>query len=200
MAAASAAAVGVGLTATPASAHTPAWSVTCSQVTVDLTNYTVQVINTVEVTDDGKDLAPLFTFRDELHHTYAIPRHDKPVSIHIVVTAGDGGDTFEDTKTSPVCDTATPSATATSTTPSSTTPASIAPATATSTGTSSSASSAPSSNSPSAAGATPTDSAAPLAETGSSSATPLIAATAGVVVAAGAALLLVARRRRATRP
>lgn len=191
---AAAAVIGVGMAATPASAHTQVWSVTCSQATVDLTDYTVQVINTVVITADGKQLAPEFTFRDEFHHVYAIPAHTDPAGIHILVTAGDGGDTWEDTKIAPVCgeesQSPTPTETPTAATP---TPAS--------TSTPSSTSATPAPNAPSAAGggASPADSAPPLAETGASSTTPLIAGTAGVVVAAGGALVLVSRRRRGIR-
>ncbi|MCX5235941.1 LPXTG cell wall anchor domain-containing protein [Streptomyces prunicolor] len=180
--------LGLGMASAPASASTYDWSVSCSQVTVDLKGYNPQVVQIVEVTADGKELGTELSFRDDFHHTYAIPTHSKPLSIRFVVTPGsEDGQAVDETKTSPVCGEGSASPT------SSPTPSASTPATAASSGTPSDASSTLSSPSPSSYISAP-----PLAETGASGSTPLIAGTAGAVVLAGAALLVVTRRRRAT--
>ncbi|SCG07395.1 hypothetical protein GA0115255_122623, partial [Streptomyces sp. Ncost-T6T-2b] len=101
----------VGLTggvisAGPAVAHTPTWAVTCSEVTVDLTNYTSDVPNTVTVSVDGKDLLPTETFGREFHKKLALPDHDKPVTVRLVVkdADGDGKHSIDQTKTAEVCE------------------------------------------------------------------------------------------------
>lgn len=183
--------LGLGMAATPASASTYDWSVSCAQVTVDITGYNVQVVQFVEVTADGKKLGNEMGFRDDFHHAYTIPTHSKPLSIRLVVTPGsEDGQAVDETKTSPVCgeESASPSPT-----PSSSTHATAASTPAPSSGTPSDAPSASTLSSPS---ASPSVTALPLAETGASGSTPLIAGTAGAVVLAGAALLVVTRRRR----
>ncbi|MEV1054592.1 LAETG motif-containing sortase-dependent surface protein [Streptomyces sp. NPDC049887] len=183
--------VGVGLSAAPASAHTPVWTVTCSEVTVDLKAYSPNVTNTVTVTVDGKDLLPTETFGREFSKTLQLPEHKAEVEVRLVVKAGDG-DRFsrDETKTAPVCETPEPSGTPEpSKTPEpSETPEEPEP------------SDTPSSEPPSSeAPPAPEPSTPPLAETGGSSATPVIAGAAAAAVAAGAGILVVTRRRRAGR-
>lgn len=193
--------LGLGMAATPASASTYDWSVSCAQVTVDITGYNVQVVQFVEVTADGKKLGNEMGFRDDFHHAYTIPTHSKPLSIRLVVTPGsEDGQAVDETKTSPVCGEESASPTP-SPTRSSSTPATAASTPAASSGTPSSGtpSDAPSASTLSSPSASPSVSAPPLAETGASGSTPLIAGTAGAVVLTGAALLVVTRRRRTTR-
>ncbi|WP_328316034.1 LAETG motif-containing sortase-dependent surface protein [Streptomyces sp. NBC_00388] len=191
--AAAASVVGVGLCAVPAQAHTPTWSVSCSEVTLDLTAYNAGVTNTVTVSVDGKDILPAETFGSSISKTLPLGEHTKPLTVHLVVKAGDG-DQFskDDTKTAPVCETpASPAPPATKPpkqTPSA--PAS-APADKPSSGASSPAAAAPA---PSPSASAPTD----LAETGSSSSTPLIAGAAAVVILAGGGIMFAARKRRSS--
>ncbi len=176
----------VGLCTTPASAHTPNWSVTCSQVTVDLTAYNGRVTNTVSITVDGKDLLAAKTFGSEYHDKLTLPEHTSELPVRLVIKAGDDDKYSRDeTKTAPVCASApTSSAPATPPATPSPTPTKASPSP------SASASAAPvvPSSKP-----TPTD----LAETGSSSSTPIIAGAAAVVVVAGGGILLATRRRNA---
>ncbi|MFE4176560.1 LAETG motif-containing sortase-dependent surface protein [Streptomyces sp. NPDC056909] len=195
--AATAGALAVGLSAAPAFAHTPTWSVTCSEVSLDLTAYGNSDKNTVTVTVDGKDLLPAENFKDSFHKKLTLPEHTNELSVRLIVKAADG-DQFnrDETKTAPVCEGTTPPP-AESTppapsetpaeTPSEETPAETAPATPTEEPTSSEA--ALPSSQPSPAGDN-------LAETGSSSATPMIAGAAAVVVVAGAGIMWAARKRR----
>lgn len=186
-------ALGLGMAAAPASASTYDWSVSCSQVTVDITGYNVQVVQVVEVTAGGKELGTELNFRDDIHHTYTIPTHTKPLSIRLVVTPGsEDGQAVDETKTAPVCGEESASQSP-SQTPSSSAPATAASTSAASSGTPSDTASASTLSSPS---ASPSVTAPPLAETGASGSTPLIAGTAGAVVLAGAALLVATRRRR----
>jgi LPXTG-motif cell wall-anchored protein len=180
-------ALGVGLAAGTAQAHTPVWEVTCTEVSVDLTAYSPKEDNTVTVTVDGKDLLPAETFKGDFHKKLELPQHDKELTVRLVVKAGDD-DKFsrDESKTAPVCDdkpspspTPTPSETPSTSTP---TPSST-PSTATS-----SAEVPPASTKPSPSG--------DLAETGSSSSTPLIAGAAAVVIVAGGGIMWAARKRR----
>ncbi|MFE2378237.1 LAETG motif-containing sortase-dependent surface protein [Streptomyces sp. NPDC059398] len=190
--AAAASVVGVGLCAVPAQAHTPTWSVSCSEVTLDLTAYNAGVTNTVTVSVDGKDILPAEKFGSSFSKTLPLGEHSKPLTVHLAVKAGDG-DRFskDDTKTAPVCDTPPPSA------PPATTPAQApsseapAPAKSPSSAPSSPAAAAPA---PSPGASAPSD----LAETGSSSATPLIAGAAAVVILAGGGIMFAARKRRSS--
>ncbi|MFG2191905.1 LAETG motif-containing sortase-dependent surface protein [Streptomyces sp. NPDC048639] len=191
MTAAAAGLIGVGLTATPASAHTPKWTVDCSEVSVDLTAYNDKVTNTVTITVDGKDLLPAETFGREFHKKLEIPTHSSEAQVRLVVKAGDG-DKFsrDETKVSPVCeDTPTPSATppSPSETPSETPsePSEETPE----------ASDTPSAEAPAPSTSAPGD----LAETGASSNTPLIAGAAAVVALAGGGILFATRKRRSAR-
>ncbi|MFC5802867.1 LAETG motif-containing sortase-dependent surface protein [Streptomyces formicae] len=180
--------VGVGLCATPVAAHTPVWTVTCSEVTVDLTAYNDDVTNTVTITVDGKDLLPAKEFGREFHETLKLPEHKTEVPVRLVVKAGDG-DRFsrDETKNSPVCETTPPSGTpepSETPEPSGTPEPSETPSTEPPT----SEPPAPSTSAPA-----PGD----LAETGGSSATPLIAGAAVAAVLAGGGILVVTRKRRA---
>lgn len=192
-------ALGVGLSAVPASAHTPTWTVSCSEVSLDLTAYGNSDKNTVTVTVDGKDLLPTTSFRNDFHKKLELPEHTSELKLHLSVKAADG-DQFskEDDKVAPVCeDTPPPSPEAPAPEPSDadTPPAEEAPEPAPSASApqaeepSDSASEAVPSSAPSAAGGD-------LAETGGSSATPLIAGAAAVVLVAGAGIMWAARKRR----
>ncbi|MGX1669236.1 LAETG motif-containing sortase-dependent surface protein [Streptomyces sp. NPDC055400] len=192
IAAATAGAFGVGLFASPAQAHTPVWEVTCSQVSLDLTNYGSKADNTVTVTVDGKDLLPTATFQNDFHKKLDLPEHSKELQVRLVVKAADGDQYSRDeTKTAPVCEGSTPKPSDTpKPTPTPSKPAETAtptpsdkPGTATS-----SAAAVPSSK--------PSADSGDLAETGSSSATPLIAGAAAVVIVAGGGLVWATRKRR----
>ncbi|MEU6629492.1 LAETG motif-containing sortase-dependent surface protein [Streptomyces parvus] len=189
----------VGLTggvisAGPAVAHTPTWAVTCSEVTVDLTNYTSGVPNTVTVSVDGKDLLPTETFGREFHKKLALPDHDKPVTVRLVVkdADGDGKHSIDQTKTAEVCE-GEPSPTPTEPSPSEPAPSEPAPSETPSTGTPE-PSDEPSESAP--AVPAPSPSSPDLAETGSSSSTPVIGGAAVAVLLAGGGILWAVRKRR----
>ncbi|MFD9563350.1 LAETG motif-containing sortase-dependent surface protein [Streptomyces sp. NPDC059994] len=187
--AAAAGLIGVGLTAVPAQAHTPVWKVTCSAVTVDLTRYSDEATNTVTLkTADGKDLLPTEEFKGEFHKTLKLPAHDKELTLRLIVKAGDGDQHSRDeTKTSPVCDTVPPSKPTPSKPPQPTPTPSAKP---------SKPAPAPSTSSAAAPAPQPSPN---LAETGSSSSTPLVAGMGGAVLVAGAGIVWAARRRRTAR-
>ncbi|MEU5136373.1 LAETG motif-containing sortase-dependent surface protein [Streptomyces californicus] len=183
----------VGLTggvisAGPAAAHTPTWAVTCSEVTVDLTNYTAGVPNTVTVTVDGKDLLPTETFGREFHKKLTLPEHDEPVTVRLVVkdAEGDGKYSIDKTETAEVCEK-----------PSPTPPTPTQPAPSETTGTpepSATPSEKPSESAP--AVPAPSPSSPNLAETGSSSSTPVIGGAAVAVLLAGGGIMWSVRKRR----
>lgn len=186
-----AALVGAGALATPASAHTPNWTVTCDSVKVDLTQYNAKVDNTVTITVDGKDLLATKEFKGSFHTTLPLAKHGQDVKVRLVVKAGDKDAdpkwSVDETKTVAPCkgDESTPPVTPS--TPPSTTP-STTPATPT-----------PTASTPSAPVVKPSSSTPPnLAETGGSSATPVIGGIAAAVVAAGAGLLFMNRKRRSS--
>lgn len=182
---------GAVLTAGPAAAHTPTWDVTCTEVSLHLTAYNGGVTNQVTVTVDGKDLLPTETFGKGLDKTIALPEHDKALTVRLVVKAGDGDQYSRDeSKQAPVCEetqeptpTPTPSETKPSETPTTATP------TPTATPSETASSSAP-------AAATPSPSSPDLAETGSSSATPIIGGAAVAVLLAGGGIMWSVRKRR----
>ncbi|WP_188275911.1 LAETG motif-containing sortase-dependent surface protein [Streptomyces sp. CBMA152] len=185
--AAAAGLVGVGLTAVPAQAHTPVWQVTCTQVTVDLTRYSDQAVNTVTITADGKDLLSTEQFKGEFHKKLQLPDHKKQLTLRLVVKAGDGDQYSRDeTKTAPVCDTPPPTKPSTKPSP---------PAKPTPTPSAKPGKPAPGPATSSAAAPAPQPS-ANLAETGSSSSTPLVAGMGGAVLLAGGGIVWAARRRR----
>lgn len=193
-----AALVGTGIfIAAPASAHTPNWSVDCSSVSVNLTNYSEKETNTVHVTVDGKDLLPSENFGGGFQKKLDLPDHDKEVTVRLIVKANDGDQhNVDETKTAPVCEEESPEPTPT---PTESTPEET-PAPSESTPAETPSSEAPAESAPAAEPAGDKSTApADLAETGSSSNTGMIAGIAAAVVAAGGALLLVARKRRSVR-
>ncbi|MFD3453305.1 LAETG motif-containing sortase-dependent surface protein [Streptomyces sp. NPDC058691] len=199
IAAAATSIIGLGLCAAPASAHTPNWEVTCSEVSVDLTAYSGRVDNTVTITVDGKDLLPTETFGAEFHKDHlALPEHSSSVEVTLTVKAADDDKySFSDTKTAPACQGTPPQQTETpsqSATPSAT-PTTESPAPSESPAVDASASASEAAPSP-AGGQSP---AADLAETGASSSTPLLAGGAAVALLAGGGLLFANRKRRAAR-
>ncbi|MFJ1551998.1 LAETG motif-containing sortase-dependent surface protein [Streptomyces sp. NPDC088246] len=188
-----AAATVVGLTGTvlsagPAAAHTPTWAVTCTEVSLDLTAYNGNVTNQVTVTVDGKDLLPTETFGREFHKKLELPKHDKELTVHLVVKAGDG-DNFsrDETKPAPVCEGTTPSPAPSEAAPSQ--PPSPEAPVGSATPSEAASESAP-------AAASPSPSSPDLAETGSSSATPIIGGAAVAVLLAGGGIMWSVRKRR----
>ncbi|GAA1369697.1 LAETG motif-containing sortase-dependent surface protein [Streptomyces beijiangensis] len=187
IAAATAGVVGVGLSAVPAQAHTPKWTVSCDEVSVDLTAYG-NGDNTVRVTVDGKDLLPLEHFQDKFSWSKKLDAHDKPLALQLIIDAHDEGYDKTLDETAPVCPTKpTPTPPASETPTPSATPSSEAPAPSASASTS---------VAPTSAAPAPSTSPANLAETGSSSSTPLIAGTAAVVILAGGGIVWATRKRR----
>lgn len=182
---------GAVLTAGPAAAHTPTWDVTCTEVSLHLSAYNGKVTNQVTVTVDGKDLLPTETFGSGLDKKIDLPEHDKPLTVHLTVKAGDGDQySKDDTKQAPVCEGNTPTPTPTpSETKPSETPTTATPAPSTATPSETASSSAP-------AAATPSPSSPDLAETGSSSATPVIGGAAVAVLLAGGGIMWSVRKRR----
>ncbi|WP_328540165.1 LAETG motif-containing sortase-dependent surface protein [Streptomyces sp. NBC_00344] len=189
--AAAASVVGVGLCAVPAQAHTPVWSLTCSGGTVDLKAYNDHVTNTVTISVDGKNTVDAQKFGSSFHQDLTLDKASEE-TVRLIVKAGDGQQySLDETKTSPACEgapSATPSPSAS--VPPSEAPSSEAPAP------SKSASDTPSAAAPapSPSSSAPTD----LAETGSSSSTPLIAGAAAVVIVAGGGIMFAARKRRSS--
>ncbi|MDT0431097.1 LAETG motif-containing sortase-dependent surface protein [Streptomyces salyersiae] len=189
--------------ASPAAAHTPTWAVTCTEVTLNLTAYSASAENEVTVSIEGGDeLLPATTFGREYRTQtpLKLPPHDKELTVSLVVKAGDSDRySFKGTKTSPVCDEnlppAPPSEEPSSPAPSTEPPATEPPATetpepsATPSETASEAAPAP---------AEPSTGEGDLAETGSSSATPVIGGAAVAVLLAGTGILWSVRKRRAT--
>lgn len=196
-----AALIGTGVFAVPASAHNSDWSVTCDSVSVHLAAYNGRVTNTVTISvDGGAVLASDANFGSSYDFSGALPDHASAIKVHLVVSAGDGNQYNRDEfKTSEPCEKppTTPPTTVPVTTPPTTT-ATTAPPTTTPPTTATTAPPTTAATS-SAAAVAATSSAAgggDLAETGSSSSTPLIAGIAAVAVAGGAGLLFVSRKRR----
>ncbi len=185
--------IGTGILASPASAHNPVWNPTCSSVSVDLTYYNAKVTNTVEIKAGGQDILPATTFGANFSKTLDLPAHTSAIEVEMIVKAGDDADgsrgySVDKTKSVDPCETSTP--TPPPSTPSST-PTTAAPTTPPATV-------APTSSAPAAVPSPSTSTPGTnLAETGSSSATPVIAGVAAAVVIAGGALVLVSRKRRA---
>ncbi|MFD7549848.1 LAETG motif-containing sortase-dependent surface protein [Streptomyces sp. NPDC059816] len=209
--------LGVGLAAAPATAHTPVWSVTCSEVTVDLTDYAddEKVTNTVTITADGKDVLPTKKFGKTFSDRLTLPEHTAEIEVRLVVKAGDGKQfDVDETKTAPVCASPSPSG---SPEPSGSSKPSPTPTVTTSTSAEptepgSSESARPSQPPASAEPTEPegSDSARPaprtsepadedLAATGGSSTTPWIAGAAVLVLLAGGGIVFAARKRRTPR-
>lgn len=187
---------GVVLTAGPAAAHTPTWDVTCTEVSLHLSAYNDSVTNQVTVTVDGKELLPTESFGKGLDKTIDLPEHDKPLAVHLSVKAGDGSQySKEDDMTAPVCEgqTSTPTPTPSETKPSEPSEPSKSPTTSAPTPADTPSETA-SSSAP--AAAAPSPSSPDLAETGSSSATPIIGGAAAAVLLAGGGIMWSVRKRR----
>lgn len=187
---------GVVLTAGPAAAHTPTWDVTCTEVNLHLSAYNDKVTNQVTVTVDGKELLATENFGSKLDKAIDLPEHDKALTVHLSVKAGDGDQySKEDTKQAPVCEgqTSTPTPTPSETKPSEPSTPSQSPTTSAPTPTDTPSETA-SSSAP--AAATPSPSSPDLAETGSSSATPIIGGAAVAVLLAGGGIMWSVRKRR----
>ncbi|MFJ2114734.1 LAETG motif-containing sortase-dependent surface protein [Streptomyces sp. NPDC087850] len=216
---ATAGALTVGLSAAPAFAHTPTWSVTCDEVSLDLTRYGYSDQNTVTVTVDGKDLLPTENFRNNFKKTLDLPEHNTELTVRLILKAADGERFSKDeTKTAPVCEGTPPPAEETTPPPAEETtppPAEETTPPAEETTPPAEETTPPTSgeSTPPAEETTPpapkddesTEPPAPsdqpsspgdLAETGSSSATPMIAGAAAVVLVAGAGIMWAARKRR----
>jgi LPXTG-motif cell wall-anchored protein len=178
--------------AAPASAHTPNWSIDCDSVSVDLKWYSEKAPNTVTITAGGERLLHTEFGKSFHKEDLALPKHSEPLQVTLTVNASDD-DRYDvrDTKTSPVCETTEPSEPPepTPSTPSEEPTESATPTPSQSTST---------------PPVEPADEETPaptedLAETGSSSATPVIAGIAAAVVATGAGLLMMARKRRSSK-
>lgn len=195
----------VGLTggvisAGPAAAHTPTWDVTCSEVTVDLKYYTPNVPNTVTVSVDGKDLLPTKEFGREFSTKLTLPEHSEQVTVRLVVKdAGEGGKhSIDESKTAKPCE-GKPTPPPTEPTPTEPTPTEPTPSETPGTQTpepNATPSGEPSESAP--AVPAPSPSSPDLAETGSSSATPVIGGAALAVLLAGGGILWAVRKRRST--
>jgi LPXTG-motif cell wall-anchored protein len=185
--------IGTGVLASSASAHVPTWSNTCDSVTINLTQYNAKVTNTVELKADGQDVIAPTTFGSSYSDTVSLPDHTSPIKLELIVKAGDDrrgkhGWSVDKTATADVCQT-----TPTSPPPSSSTPPPSTSSSPTTTPSASPTQSVPATPTPSASATAPG-----LADTGASSATPVIAGAAAVVVVAGGALVLVTRKRRSS--
>ncbi|MFI9319889.1 LAETG motif-containing sortase-dependent surface protein [Kitasatospora aureofaciens] len=190
--------------ATNASAHAPTWSVTCDKVVIDLINYSPKpdVKNTVSLTVGDEKVLDAKEFPAEFHGTFPVKDHDAPVTAHLVVktteTPAEKGWNVDETKTIAPCHTPTPTPTPTPTktpTPTPTPSPTVTPSVTPTPSRTPSATPTPS-QTPAAPAPAPATSAPALAQTGSSDATPMIAAVGGGVVLVGGALVLLARKRR----
>ena len=187
--------LGTAIAATPAQAHSKDWSVDCYAVSVDLTNYSKDKDNALTVTAGGKSLLET-SFKGEFHKKVDLPKHSKELPVSVKVKAGDDDKfSWEESKSSPVCETESPS-------PSPSESETSEPSPSESATPSQSASEKPAPSSPetssSAPAAKPQTGGEDLAETGSSSNTPMIAGVAAAVVVLGGALVAFARKRRST--
>lgn len=85
-----AALVGAGVFAGSASAHNADWSVTCDAVHVHLTAYDSHARNSVTVSVvGGSVLDSKNSFGGSYTFNGALPHHDSPIKVHLVVKAGD---------------------------------------------------------------------------------------------------------------
>ncbi|MGY1438098.1 LAETG motif-containing sortase-dependent surface protein [Streptomyces reniochalinae] len=185
--------VGTAIAAAPAQAHTPGWSVTCDSVSIDLKAY-AQSGNKVTVKAGDKVLISE-DFGASFNKKVDLPEHDKPLTVTAQVVASDG-DQYSwgpQTKTSPVCDTPAPTPTPSESESTEPSPS----ATPSQSASEKPEPSAPESSS-SAPAAKPQGGGEDLAETGSSSNTPMIAGIAAAVVVAGGGLVFFARKRRSS--
>lgn len=196
-----AAVAGALVMAAPASAHTPRWSVGCDKVSVDLTNYvkgrqgktnhvTLKIVSGEGALVD-QDFATSFHYQD------ALPAHDQPLTLNLVVTSWDHSGQVNEKKTAPVCEghTTPPTTTTPPMTAPTTTPPTTAPTTPETTAPTTPAPSDTTTAPVAAASTSPASGSGDLAETGSSNATPMIAGIAAVVVVVGGGLVFWTRRR-----
>ncbi|MER7671047.1 LAETG motif-containing sortase-dependent surface protein [Kitasatospora sp. NPDC096128] len=186
--------------ATNASAHVPTWSVTCDKVVIDLINYSGKpdVKNTVSLTIGDEKVLDAKDFPTEFHGNFPVKDHDAPVTAHLVVktteTPAEKGWNIDETKTIAPCHTPTPTPTETPTKTPTPTPTPTKTQTPTPSATPTPSVTPTPSRTP--AVPAPSTSAPALAQTGSSDATPMIAAAGGGVLLVGGALVLLARKRR----
>ncbi|GAA2100337.1 hypothetical protein GCM10009801_72800 [Streptomyces albiaxialis] len=190
--------LGTAIAATPAQAHSKDWSVDCYAVSVDLTNYSKEKDNKLTITAGEKSLLHT-AFKGEFHKKIDLPKHSKELPVTVKVTAGDDEKfSWEDSKNSPVCESESPSPS-----PTESKPSEPSPSASTSASPSQSASEKPAPSSPETSSSAPaakpqTGGGEDLAETGSSSNTPMIAGIAAAVVVLGGALVAFARKRRSS--
>lgn len=186
---AAAAFLGTAIAATPASAHSHGWEVDCYTVDLNLTNYSQDKENTVKITVGDKTVLSE-SFHGEYNKKLDLPKHSEELKVTADVVAGDDSKfSWNETKTSPVCESESPSpapSESETTTPAPSTPPSQSE---------SPQPSAPESSS-SAPASKPQGGGEDLAETGSSSNTPMIAGIAAAVVIVGGGLVAFARKRR----
>ncbi|MDJ1134827.1 LAETG motif-containing sortase-dependent surface protein [Streptomyces iconiensis] len=192
---AAAAFLGTAIAATPAQAHSHGWSVDCYTVDLNLTNYSQDKDNTVKITVGDRTVLSE-TFKGEYNKKLDLPKHTEELKVTADVVAGDDSKfSWNESKTAPVCETESPS-------PSPTESETTTPAPSASPTTTPSQSEAPqpsaSESSSSAPAAKPQGGGENLAETGSSSNTPMLVGIAAAVVIAGGGLVAFARKRRSS--
>jgi LPXTG-motif cell wall-anchored protein len=191
-----------GVFAVPASAHNSVWSVTCNSVSVHLKDYDKHATNSVTLQVVGGEGVLAFNPDFGSSYTYdeSLPTHDTPLQLHLVVKAGDNAKyNVDETKTSPVCE--KPPTTPPPTTPPTTAPPTTPPTTAPTTPPTTAPPATPTPTATTTAPVAATSSAPAsggLADTGSSSATPMIAGIAAAAVVVGAGALVITRRRRSS--
>ncbi|MFG3253121.1 LAETG motif-containing sortase-dependent surface protein [Streptomyces sp. NPDC048172] len=191
--------LGTAIAATPAQAHSKDWSVDCYAVSVDLTNYSKDDDNKLTITAGDKSLLHT-SFKGEFHKKIDLPKHSKELPVSVKVTAGDDDKfSWEDSKSSPVCETESPSP---SPSESETTAPSPSASTSASPSESEGGGEKPAPSSPETSSSAPaakpqTGGGEDLAETGSSN-TPMVAGIAAAVVVLGGALVAFARKRRSS--
>ncbi|MFC4031986.1 LAETG motif-containing sortase-dependent surface protein [Streptomyces polygonati] len=210
--AAMAALAGAGILAVPAAAHSGVWSVGCDTVSVHLKDYNARATNSVTVSVDGGGvLASKDSFGSGYEFSGPLPDHTAAITLHLVVKAGDSSKyDIDQRKTAEPCEKppTTPPPTTAPTTPPTTAPTSTPPTTATTTpappsGTTTPPATAPTTappttNAPVVQASSSAAAGGDLAETGSSSDTPMIAGIAVAAVVVGAGALVFTRRRRSS--
>lgn len=186
--------LGTAIAATPAQAHSKGWEVDCYSVNLKLTNYSQDKDNTVKITVGDKTVVSE-TFRGQFAKKVDLPQHTEELKVTADVVAGDDSRfSWNETKTSPVCESESPAPSPSVSEPSSPPPSST-PSQSEAPQPSTAPPSAPE-TSTSAPAAKPQGGGEDLAETGSSSNTPMIAGIAAAVVIVGGGLVAFARKRR----
>ncbi|MFF3112498.1 LAETG motif-containing sortase-dependent surface protein [Kitasatospora sp. NPDC057904] len=194
----------------PASAHVPAWKVDCDKIVIDLVKYSEKdtVTNNVTLTIDGEKVLDK-KFGKEFHGTFPVKDHSAPIKATFVVTTtetpAEPGWNIDESETIQPCHTPTPTPTPTKTptptptpTTTPTTPPTPVPSVTPTPSTTPPGTAAPSVTPPASKTPAPAPSTGgpALAETGGSSATPVIAAAGAGVLLLGGAIVLFARKRR----